>query len=413
MRSWSKAAQLRTTVVFTVVVFPIAVWLGCVMGTMFRQPDADFYLGMAIGKPAMMPFASRQLGPLLAHALHHWLHVGVREGFVVPGVISLLVLIVTTVWLAVRSGAPRWTLYQLGGLMFWGFQFNVLVMPDLLYAALLCCFLLLLHQKHTMAACLMMFPLMLSRESTLLTLVCFLVAGLRRLKLREMAAALVSAGVGMAIVKRLTLDALPNNEGISTTLYLVAKMPWNFLRNVLGIGMWANLYPSCAEPKWKLALHLGPLRAIGTCGYFPAVQAKTFGLAMTTFGLLPVLVWVLRKQVVRSWIAGDVMLRFALLYGVLSYLMSPLLGASMPRLFAFAWPLFLIVLPVVLGTSRANFTSTWAAAGFLALHLFVTWSLTWAFPNLFFEVAAGCWIVGFVLLRKTFRTNDEGKLEAV
>lgn len=412
MQGWSKAAQLRTISIFTVVVFPLAVWLACRMGTMFIQADAPYYLGMAAGKPAMMPFASRQLGPLLARALDHLLHVGVREGFVVPGVISVLVLIVTTAWLLVRSGAPRWTLYLLGGLMFWGFEFHALVMPDLLYAALLCVFLLLLREKQTMAACLMMFPLMLSRESTLLTLVCFLVAGWRRLKLREVVAALASAGAAMVVVKRLTMDALPNLEHISPTLYLVAKMPWNFMRNVLGIRMWANLYPACPVPIWQSAVHFGPLKAVGICGYFPAAQAETFGLAMATFGLLPILAWVLRKQMVKSWSAGDLMLRFALVYGVLSYLMSPLLGESMLRLYAFGWPLFLIALPVLLGVSRANFTSAWAAVAFVALHLFVTWSLAWAFPSPMFEVTAVGWILGAILLRATFRVQDKGQLES-
>ena len=76
----------------------------------------------------------------------------------------------------------------------------------------------------------MMFPLMVTRESTLLTLACFLIAGGRRLRLREAAASILATAAGMSIVHRLTRDAMPNREHISPMFYMVAKMPWNFLK---------------------------------------------------------------------------------------------------------------------------------------------------------------------------------------
>ena len=411
MRGWSLRTQLRTIALFAAVVFPMAAWLGLRIGRIFVQPDADHYIAMAEGTPVMMPFASRQLGPLMVRAISRGLHVGISQAFEVQGVLSLLFFIVAIAWLAVRSGAPRWTLYAIGGLMFWGFQFNALVMPDLLYAALLCCFLLLLREGQVMAACLMMFPLTVSRESTLLTLVCFLLAGWKRLKLKEIAVAVLATCTAMALVKRLTLDALPNKEHISPMVYLVAKMPWNFLRNVMGIGMWANVYPSCDVPTWQTPLHVGPVHAIGLCGFYPGVVEETFGLAMTTFGLLPVLVWMLRRQALRTGGREDLMLRFTLVYGVISYLLAPLLGESFLRLYGYSWPLFLVALPLLLGASRANFRSMWAAMAFLGLHLFLTWSLMWAFPTPMFPVGLGCWILGWWLLRRTFRMEfPEGRV---
>jgi hypothetical protein len=289
--------------------------------------------------------------------------------------------------------------------MFWGFQFNALVMPDLLYAALMCCFLLLLRERQVLAACLVMFPMMLSRESTLLTLVCFLIAGWRRLKRSEVVTAIVATGVAMAIVKRLTADALPNKENIPPMVYLVAKMPWNFLRNVLGIRMWANVYPSCEVPNWQMAVHLGPLKAVGTCGFFPDVPRETLGIGMTVFGLLPLVVWQVRKQALRTGGREDLMLRFALVYGVISFLMAPLLGETFLRLCAYGWPLFLIALPLLLGRSGANFTSSWAATIFVVLHGCVAWLMMWAFPKPLFAVALAGWILGWLLLRLTFRVG--------
>jgi hypothetical protein len=87
--------------------------------------------------------------------------------------------------------------------------------------------------------------------------------------------------------------------------------------------------------------------------------------------------------------------------------MAPLLGESFLRLYEYSWPLFLIALPLLLGAAGMNFTSTWAAVAFLGLHLFLTWSLTWAFPTPMFTVGLACWFLGWVLLRKTFQAEPQ------
>lgn len=256
-----------------------------------------------------------------------------------------------------------------------------------------------------MAACLMLFPLMLARESTLLTLECFLIAGCRRLRKLEVTAAVGAVGVAMVIVKRLTANALPNVEHISPMLYLVAKMPWNFMRNVLGIGMWANVYPGCAAPTWQMAVYLGPLTAIGTCGYFPEVQGELLGFGLTVFRLLPLRVWLVRKQTLQTGKREDLKLRFSLIYGTISFLMAPLLGETFVRLYGYGWPLFLVALPRLLGRSGANFRSGCAAAAFLALHWFAAWSIAWAFPGWLFQAGLGCGVLGWILLITTFRAE--------
>lgn len=406
MRDWSAPQQLRTIVLFTAVVCPVAVWLGFRTRDIFTQPDANRYLAMAAGQRVMMPFASRQLGPLLVRILSRSLNIEVTQAFEVLGFGSLLLFLIATAWLLVRSGAPRWMLYAVGGLMFWGFQWNALAMPDLLYAALLCGFLLLLREGQILTACLMMFPLTVSRESTLLTLACFLLAGWKQLKKREIAAALLATGSAMFLVQRMAADALPNKEHLSSMGYLAAKLPWNFLRNVLGLGMWANVYPSCAVPTWQAPLHLGPLHAIGVCGFFPGTVAKTFGLGMATFGLLPLMVWRMRRDALRAEGQANLMLRFALLYGAVSFVLTPLLGESLVRLFGYGWPLFLVALPLLLGASRANFTSTGAAAAFLGLHLFLAWFLLGMVPGSLFMTGLVCWALGWLLLRATFRVES-------
>ncbi len=375
------------------------------MGTVFYQADTEFYLAMARGEPAMMPFAERQLGPMLARGFAQLFHVPVEQGFFDLGVLYLLFFLGTVAFLLVRSGAPVWMIPALAGMMFWGLQFNALVMPDLLYAALLCGFLLLLRGRQVMAACLLLFPMMLARESTLLTVACLLVAGWRRLTRGQIAASVVAVGAGILTLQRLTANALPNREHLPAMLYMVAKVPWNLMRNVLGIGVWANVYPTCEVPKWQVAVHLGPLQAIGTCGAVLELPARALGVAMAMFGLLPVMLWMVRKTARRS---DDLMLRFALLYGAVSFVAAPLLGEVFLRLFGYGWPLFLVALPLLLGRSGWNFTSMWAAAAFVGLHGYLAWAIVWAYPQPLLAVAAVCWILGWLLLRKTFIAGAAG-----
>jgi len=181
------------------------------------------------------------------------------------------------------------------GLFFWSRQFSDLVLPDLFYAALLCIFLMLLSRQRFLVAALMMLPLAVARESTLLTVVCLLIAGWRRLRVTEAVTALAATVAGLLIVKRLTANALPNNEHISPILYLVAKMPWTLLKNFLGIYPWANVYPECAVPRWQIAVHLGPLHAVGVCGFEPIPPLLLVSYALASFGLLPLLFLAIRR----------------------------------------------------------------------------------------------------------------------
>lgn len=411
MRGWSAARRRWAATLFVLVVTPVAMYTGARMGTVFVQADTESYLAMARGESAMMPFAARQLGPLLARTVAHAVPTPTENAFFDLGVIYLVFFVGTVAFLLVRSGAPAWMVPSVAAMMFWGFQFNALVMPDLLYAALLCGFLLLLRGQQVMAACLLLFPMMLARESTLLTLACFLAADWRDLRRREVVAATVSVLAGWLTVARLTANALPNKEHFPPMVYLLAKVPWNFMRNVLGIGVWANVYPTCDVPRWQMALHLGPLQTVGICGVSGELPGRSFGVGMAIFGLLPVLLWMVRRPAFRTVGRADLLLRFALLYGAVSFLAAPLLGEVFQRLYSYGWPLFLVALPLLLGRAGWNFTSAWAAAGFVGLHGLLAWSLVWAYPTPLFSVAAMGWVLGALLLRATFRRPTLGRLE--
>ena len=272
--------------------------------------------------------------------------------------------------------------------------------------------LLSVGRRRLMAAGLLMLPLALARESTLLTLVCFLAAGWRRLRWPEAAAAILSTGAGIALAKHLAANALPNTEGISPGLYLIAKMPWNLLKNFFGIDPWANVYRSCPVPLWQMPLHFGPLTAIGVCRFGWRYPVWLAFEAMAIFGLLPLLLVKLRRVRVPVRDGREqILLRFCVVYGVLSFAMAGLLGEAFGRLFGYSWPLFLVALPMLLGASGANFRGGWAAGVFLLLHLSLTWLNFQVHQPLLVVPALALYGLGWWLLQVSWQGASIGSAE--
>jgi hypothetical protein len=412
MRLWSGRRRNRAVWSAFAGVTLLSVALTWKLGSVFREPDANQYLAMANHQKnlIMLPFASRQLGILIVQAFSHLLHLSIAHSFFLEGALCFAVFLATVLYLLVRSGAPRWMLPAIAGLFFWSQQLEDLLLPDLLYAALICCFLLLLWRGHMIFAALMMLPLMVARESTIFTLGCFLIAGGRRLRLREAAASVLATAAGILIVHRLTLDAQPNQEHISPIFYMAAKMPWNFLKNVLGLNPWANVYRACEVPRWQVPLHLGPLHAIGLCAADFSYPLHAIAAALASFGLLPLLLFQLRRVRIEpaSRLGRNaIFLRFCVLYGIASFLLAPLLGESFLRLYFYSWPLFLVAIPILMGAARASLASTPAVVLFLAMHLSLSWSLMFLDPWPVIWIALAVYPAGWLLLRHSWRTSPE------
>lgn len=397
-------------VLFVAASAAIATLVGSAMGRIFTLPDVGWYLKIAQGQSdtVLQPFVLRQLGPLVCRALASALPISIETAFLIEGAVSLLVLLTIVGFLLLRAGASPILLAAIAGLAFWAEMFNGLGLPDLWYAALLAIFLLFLYQKHFFAAALMLFPLYFSRESTILVLFCLLVAGWRRMRILDYGAALVAAYAGMRVVKMLSAGGLSNREQLSPMLYMAGKVPWNFAKNVLGLPLWNSLnQANCAVPQWTTTLHLGRTLTVGACTYQPAFQFWTLRMALSCFGLLPLLLIFLCIKKHRALWSDDVLLRFCLLYGALSFFLAPALGSSVPRLFAYSWPLFVVAAPILV----IQFVSMprRIVAPLLVLHLAISWSATFNhfnrmnfLPELVLLLAVGCAYIGsWMLLRQS------------
>jgi|GEM_PF-1558849 len=384
MRAWSARQRALAVAAATVVGTAVAWAVALHQQPFFAIADADPYLRIAAGRNAevMQPFPSRQLGALLAAGLARLVHTRLEHGFLAEAALALPLLLATVGWLAARTAAPRWVLAALALTPFWMDQLQQLVYPDLVYAALLAVLMLLMQRGWLLAAAAMMFPLMLARESTSLTLLCFLAAtwraGRRRTYAVRVGVALAAFVAGGRVVALLAAHSLPNPEHLPPTLYMLAKLPWNFLRNVLGVQPWSDANTDlCRVPAWSLpvhldALHMGSVHALGVCGVSFSQQAVELQVLLMRFGLLPLLAAALLWRASRGWggradaqqVASrqgyvalsalqlrDPLLRFAVLYGGLSLLLAPLVGAGFVHLFGYAWPLFLVAAPRLMVTA--------------------------------------------------------------
>ena len=153
----------------------------------------------------------------------------------------------------------------------------------------------------------------------------------------------------------------PNIHGMPDAIYIFLKVPYNFLKNILGLELWSNTLGSnnmenfSQAPLWKLQLpawlNIGSMREIGIYDFKPSYPIGTLISFLTVFGLLPALLFAdlaksaVRKRILRHeplWIV------VAVGYGATSFLLGTVTGASVDRLLGYGWPFFLIGGPFML-----------------------------------------------------------------
>ncbi|MBE7158021.1 MAG: hypothetical protein INR62_06240 [Rhodospirillales bacterium] len=357
------------------------------MGVAWGLPDVRFYLDMAQGHAALVPqpFTSRPLAPLLVRVCAFLLHLRSETCFAVLAILSICITVLVVLWLLLRSGSVVWFIPALVVLPFWPQMLGNAGLPDPLYTALLAMLLLALGYRRLWVAALLIFPLMLTRESTWLTLACLLFAGRKRWRGGELALAVGSAALGAWAVHRWSASGLPNPEHLSGSVYMLGKLVSNSVRSA-GIVPWSNVYPSlCKAPVWQMPFHLGGVRSVGVCFWDPIVPLQAGWAILTLFGVLPLLYVAVLPGALKQHVGGnDVLMRFCLAYGTISLLVAPMLGTWYTRLVGYAWPLMLVALPRALarpntpsGTQKGARTELQRWAALLLVHLLLCVIGTW------------------------------------
>jgi hypothetical protein len=373
------------------------------------EPDSSQYEAMAAGRTVMKPFAFRVLEPAAVRLFAAATGRSTAEGFLVVGLVSGWVLLCGVLY-PVLERRHTGLIILLVLLPFWLRNFNDYFLPDLMHAALCMVYLMFLQKRWWGWASVMLPVMFLTRESTILLAVIAVpalwwLAG-RRAGLMQLAGVVT----GLAASKFAARHAMGNQHNINDTLYLLGKIPWNLSRNVFGITLWTNTLPVLPPirvwnvPHW---IHLGGIHQIGYSAFDWTYQLSTSVQLLTSFGLgtCVVLCLVLRTPLRRLLPRDEPYLCVAAIYGVIAFLIAPVLGAALTRLFDYGWPLFLVYLPAVMPRIWRNWP-VWTLSVLVGLHLISAWlrsiGETYFHFGLGYEFAAllGCNLLALWLLWK-------------
>jgi hypothetical protein len=357
----------------------LAVTLGFPGGEMIG--DVQWYRLLAQGRmeSVIQPYASRQLEPRLVLVLTRLVHIRVERGFALVALVSTLICAGGVTYILYRERVPLSALLATAPLPVWASIDHGYLLPDAFFAGLLTVFLLFLWRKSYGLAATVLFPLYIARESTLVVLLCFVVAGITFLRPRAIVGAVAASVAGAFAGQYLARHCQPNVHHLAGPLYMLAKVPFNFLGNILGVQLWVNTLNLTNRPLWTwrvpACLHLGGIKLIGISsfgGYLPLWNLMTW---MGAFGVLPLLLYRSLVGDQPEAVRTNLFLRFCVYYGVISYLAGPLLGGSFYRLVLYGWPAFLIALPLIwpkrsqsqLGLILANLACGWTSFATMVL----------------------------------------------
>jgi hypothetical protein len=399
------SARLLAAVLATLTLFVI--WK-FVSNHPYVDADSIHYQTMADGKPAMKPFAFRVLEPALARFFANVTGKPAANAFLTLGLLSEWVLLYGVLSPVLERRQCLWLAIVLILMPFWLRNLTNYFLPDLMHAALLMVYLGLLRKRRWGLAALMLPVMFLTRESTLLIaiiavpLLWWLVG--RRTGLLQLAGTLA----GMTASKFAARHALANQHKINDALYMIGKIPWNALRNIFGVTPWTNTLQVLTPVRiWNVPhwLPLGGIHQVGYSEFSWVYPMLTLIWLLTSFGLgsLVAICFVWRRPLRRLLPTQEPDLCIAATYGTVAFLMSPMLGAALPRLFDYGWPLFLVYLPAMIPRIWRNWPS-WTVSLLVGLHLITAWTETirltlFGFsPRSGFAVLLGCNLVALWLL---------------
>jgi len=379
-----KLHQLRATTRLLLWV-TVAYALGLLLGWPKSRPliaDSVDYRALAMGETNQVlgSIAGRILHPLTVRAVSLAAGVNIDRAFFIVDLTALAVLLLTVGWIMKRTlGSAVYLLPLLLTPVLVKDMFWLYYCQDLFYAALLACFFVLLISDHLWLAVLLMFPLYLTRESTLLLAASVAgVAWLRSKRLLAGACGLVTVA-GMAVARSFAARSLPNIHHMNEFAFLALKVPLDSMRNLMGIMLVPNELAGNAGftcrplaiihlPTW---LHVGILTQFGVCSPDLLMPLRTLTYWLTFFGIAPAVLGVILVRVGKSALTKDVWLAIAVIYGISCYAIAPFVSLWLERDMAYAWPAFWLAAPVLFKTfCRARSGVVWVL---LAANAVICW----------------------------------------
>jgi hypothetical protein len=341
--------------------------------------EGTYYYALAQKGPQQIekPYAGRILHPLLARLISDVTNLDLDKSFYLLGLLSLLTLSIAVTWILNQLIHVPLLIVPLLLSPALGPFISSFYHHDLFYAALLALlFLTLWQEKAWLLSSGLLLTLFLTRESTLLLSVCIIGVAWHKAKRKIMIPVIAASLLGLALISYVTRSSPANVHHMNNFVYLVLKIPFNFFQNVFGVKIWLNTFVKAEPPlfivelpKW---LPLGSVSAVGLCPWLPIFPLTTLFLLLTSFGIGPLLLrrglWKFRRLIPRQI---SPLLLLLLAYGLVSFLITPVLGSSLARYIGYGWPAFWLAVPALV--VKYYDLPNKAALRLVVLHILVSW----------------------------------------
>jgi hypothetical protein len=350
----SKLFSFRSPITKVIGEYPIIIFSSLLTLVFILFPkiiidfDSRYYLNIASGnlKNEHAPYTSRALIPLIVEALNKYANVSLEHGFMIVAIIAASAFVFSLKQIARLEGySPAPILIFVASTFFAIQTFAVAAMPDAACAAVTAlCFAALRDNRFIASAILTAIAVAVRESSIILLLFMLWYFG----SLREWRLMILTAILGLAGYRLTAFFAsagLANIHEMNAALYMVLKIPVNFLTQVVGVPLWTDSMAWCSPPvlTYKLPSFLptGRLHEIGICGWSPGIPIRNLATLMTVFGTMPAMLLAAKGAKGDHWIA------LVATYGAVMTGLGLCTGWSVARLISSGWPLFVLTLPVL------------------------------------------------------------------
>lgn len=328
----------------------------------FFEADSHWYISLAEGasQNVIKPFSTRILQPYTVGGLSILINIDLNTSFLIVGVITLIILVLTSTLLLKLISHSSLVVFSF---LFTPFLFSLFkdyFVPDLFFAALLGVFFFLLSRNWIWQSLPILFLLALTRESFLVLAICLVIFFLFKKKhYPYIISVILVSFAGIGITSLAGNQGQPNLHNASQFVYLGLKIPFNILSNFFGIQLWSNtlalqsnsgfIHPPLMTFQVPAWLHLGSITSVGIYGFNILKPLNMLSAFFTLFGLAPgIYILTFMKTRLKHFQNLPLWLAIAILYGLLSFILGTMTGASVDRLMSYGWPAFLFGVPYLL-----------------------------------------------------------------
>ncbi len=316
--------------------------------------DSEWYVAAAEGRfhELIVPYSSRFLHPFMVGFFSRLFSFEVYPIFLAVTAVSVFLFLVTnSAFLKKILNSPL-LLIPIFLLPYFFATLREIFQPDAFYIFLTALFFLFLFYQKESASLLVLFLLFLTRESTIILGLIFIILSWLRSKKILALTALVVVAISFYVTSAIGSIGQPNVHQLNGLVYLPLKFVYNFAANVFGVKLWVNTYTSC-EPAFQFNLpaipQLGVINKAGFCGFDFSLPLYTLFTLLTIFGVGPLLLFsYLKRQSKKIFKEFAFWIVVALIYGLAHFFIGVFAGTVIQRIVGYSWPAFLLINPFLI-----------------------------------------------------------------